>query len=148
MNVKQISVGLNNSPGTVLEMSRVLFNNNIELRAITVAESSTFTIVRVIVDNILWASSVLKEAGFTVSLNDVIAIKVPDIPEGFTKVLEVLNNAGINIDYMYEICGRRTQPGKSGIPLLVFKVDDVDAAVEAFTSAGIRVLGQGELSAV
>ena len=97
MNVKQISVVLNNCPGTVLGMAKTLSEHKIDMRAITVADSSTFTTVRLIVDNVLWASSVLKDAGFTVSLNDVIAVEVPDVTGGLAKVLEVLSNADINV---------------------------------------------------
>ena len=150
MNVKQISVVLNNCPGTVLGMAKTLSEHKIDMRAITVADSSTFTTVRLIVDNVLWASSVLKDAGFTVSLNDVIAVEVPDVTGGLAKVLEVLSNADINIEYMYEIRGNKKHVsiGGGGIPLLVFKVDDTETAVREFTSAGIRILGQGELPAL
>lgn len=150
VNVKQISVVMSNEPGSVLRMARVLSARKIDMRALTVAESSTFSTVRLIVDNVLWASSVLKEAGFTVSLNDVTAIEVPDVPGGLTKVLEVLDTEGINIEYMYEIQGRKIPMslGGGGMSLLVFRLNDNDKAVGAFIDEGIRVLGQGELSAV
>lgn len=150
MNVKQISVVLSNEPGSVLRMARTLSENDIYIRALTVADSSTFSTVRIIVDNVLWASSVLKEAGFTVSLSDVIAAGVPDTADGLAHVLEVLDGAGINIDYMYEIRGNRRHVAAGGaeLQIFVFKVSDNEGASEAFGFAGIKIFGQGELSAV
>lgn len=150
MNVKQISVVMSNEPGSVLRMARTLSENDIYLRALTVAESSTFSTVRIIVDNVLWASSVLKEAGFTVSLSDVIALGVPDTADGLAHVLEVLDGAGINIDYMYEICGNRRHITADGaeLQIFVFRMSDNEGAAEALESAGIKVFGQGKLSGV
>ncbi|MBQ7170615.1 MAG: hypothetical protein IJR63_12020 [Synergistaceae bacterium] len=150
MNVKQISVVMSNEPGSVLRMARTLSENDIYIRALTVADSSTFSTVRIIVNNVLWASSVLKEAGFTVSLSDVIAAGVPDTADGLAHVLEVLDGAGINIDYMYEIRGNRRHVtgGGAELQIFVFKVSDNTRTVEAFESAGIKIFGQGELSGV
>ena len=150
MNVKQISVVLSNEPGSVLKMAQTLSENDIYIRALTVADSSTFSTVRIIVDNVLWASSVLKDAGFTVNLSDVIAAGVPDTSGGLAEVLKVLYGAGINIDYMYEIRGNRMHfsAGGTELQIFVFKVSDNAKTVEAFSTAGIEIFGQGELSAL
>ena len=150
MNVKQISVVMSNEPGSVLRMAKTLSKNDIYIRALTVADSSTFSTVRIIVDNVLWASSVLKEAGFTVSLSDVIAVGVPDTPDGLASVLEILDASGINIDYMYEIRGNRRHITTEGtdMQLFVFKVSDNAGTIEAFDAEGVKVFGQGELSAL
>ena len=150
MNVKQVSVVMSNEPGSVLRMARTLSSNDIYIRALTVAESSTFSTVRIIVDNVLWASSVLKDAGFTVSLNDVVAVGVPDTADGLAHVLEILDGAGINIDYMYEIRGnnRHLTPDGEDMQLFVFRMSDNNGAIEAFSSAGIKVFEQGDLSGI
>ena len=86
-----------------MEVAGILAENNINIKAITVAESSDYAIVRIIVDNVLWTASVLKRAGFISSFTDVFAMEVPNVPGGLIKILKVMKGAGINIEYMYAV---------------------------------------------
>ena len=103
MSVKQISVFLENKPGCLHEMTKVLADAKIDLRGLSLAETSEFGIVRLIVDDVLGTATVLKDAGFVSSLTDVIAVEVPNVPGGLNKVLEILHGEKINIEYTNDL---------------------------------------------
>ncbi|MBQ7220586.1 MAG: hypothetical protein IJS28_06355 [Synergistaceae bacterium] len=145
MNVKQISVLLDNSPGKLCEMTEVLAEKRISIRALTVANSTDTSTVRLIVDNVIWTSSVLRDAGFTVSFSDVLAVEVPNVPGGLTGVLSILKAGGVNIEYMYDVGARQAVYG--GHVCIMFRFSDNERAAEVLNDAGIRMLGQGELAA-
>ena len=144
MNVKQISVELDNSPGKLYEMTEVLAAHSISIRGLTVANSADTSTVRIVVDNVIWTSSVLRDAGFTVSFTDVVALEMPNMPGGLSGVLRVLNDGGVNIDYMCDMGGRYS--AYDGRICIVFKFSDNERALEILRAEGIRMLGQGELS--
>ena len=144
MNVKQISVVLDNVPGALCKMTDVLAEKRISIRALTVADSADFSTVRLIVDNVLWASSVHTKAGFRVSSTDVLAVEVLNIPGGLNKFLHLLKESGVNIEYMYAIGGRYSSFGEN--ICLVFKFADNERAAEVLASAGIKLIGHGELA--
>ena len=95
MSIKQISVFVENKPGAMSAMTAVLAENNIDMRALSLAETSDFGIVRIIVDNIYSATTVLKDAGYIHSVTDVLGVAIPNVPGGVNKVLNVLEDAGI-----------------------------------------------------
>ena len=101
MAIKQLTVFVENKPGSMSAMTAVLAENNINMRALSLAETSDFGIVRIIVDDIYKATTVLKDAGYIHSVTDVIAVGLPNIPGGLNKVLNILEGAGLNIEYMY-----------------------------------------------
>ena len=105
MSIKQISVFVENKPGSMSAMTAVLAENNINMRALSLAETSDFGIVRIIVDDIYKATTVLKDAGYIHSVTDVIAVGLPNIPGGLNKVLNILEGVGLNIEYMYAFLG-------------------------------------------
>ena len=144
MSVKQISVFLENRPGCLHEMTKVLADSNIDLRGLSLAETSEFGIVRLIVDDVLGTATVLKDAGFINSLTDVLAVEVPNVPGGLNKVLEILDGAGVNIEYMYAILGNK----KSESAYMIFRVDDNTKAADALNNARVKILDQSELSAL
>ena len=144
MSVKQISVFLENRPGCLHEMTKVLADNSIDLRGLSLAETSEFGIVRLIVDDVLGTATVLKDAGFINSLTDVLAVEVPNVPGGLNKVLEILDGAGVNIEYMYAILGNK----KSESAYMIFRVDDNTKAADALNNARVKILDQSELSAL
>ena len=146
MNVKQISVELDHVPGTLYEMTTVLANNGINIRALTVAQSTDTSTVRIIVDNIIWASSVLRNMGFEPIYTEVIAVEVPNIAGGLNRILEVLKNGYINIEYLYNIGTKYAHNSRN--TCIIFKFTDNEKAVEVLNSAGIRLLGHGDLSAL
>ena len=144
MSVKQISVFLENKPGCLYEMTKALAENKIDLRGLSLAETSDFGIVRLIVDDVLGTATVLKDAGFVSSLTDVIAVEVPNVPGGLNKVLEILNGEKINIEYMYAILGNKT----SETAYMIFRVNDNLNASSALNNAGVKIMEPEELSAL
>ena len=142
MAIKQISVFLENKPGTLLKMTGVLAANNIDMRALSLAETKDFGIVRMIVDDINTAASALKDADFINSMTDVVAVLIPDEPGGLDKVLQVLNEARVNIEYMYAFLGSSGDDGA----YMIFRVGDCKAAEEALIARQIKVVTQEEIA--
>lgn len=136
MSVKQISVFVENKPGAMSAMTSVLAENNIDMRALSLAETGDFGIVRIIVKDIYKATTVLKDAGYIHSLTDVLGVKIPDVPGGINKVLTILENAGVNIDYMYAFMGNR----ETKHAYMIFRVENVSAAQNALVAQGIHMI--------
>ena len=144
MSVKQISVFLENRPGCLHEMTKALADANIDLRGLSLAETSDFGIVRLIVDDVLGTANTLKDAGFVASMSEVLAVEVPNVPGGLNRVLEILSGTGINVEYMYAILGNKS----SDTAYMIFKVNDNEKAAFALNIAGVKILGAEELSAL
>ena len=142
MSVKQISVFLENRPGCLYEMTEALAKNNIDMRGLSLAETSDFGIVRLIVDDVLNTATVLKSSDFVCSLTDVLAVSVPNVPGGLNKVLGILHNAGINVEYMYAILASK----KTESAYMIFRVNDNAKAEAELNSAGVKLITQQELS--
>ncbi len=142
MSVKQISVFLENRPGCLHEMTQALANAKIDLRGLSLAETSDFGIVRLIVDDVLNTATVLKDAGFVASLTDVLAVEVPNVPGGLNKVLGILNSTGVNVEYMYAILGNK----KSESAYMIFRVNDNGKAASALELENVTILDQATLS--
>ncbi len=136
MSVKQISVFLENKPGALYAMTGVLAQNKVDMRAFSLAETSDFGIARIIVSDIYAATTILREAGYVHSISEVLAVSVPDVPGGLNKVLQVLTDAGVNVEYMYVF------PGSSKNAYMVFRVTDTDAAESALTARKINLVSQ------
>ena len=145
MSVKQISVFLENRPGCLYEMTKVLAENDIDMRGLSLAETSDFGIVRLIVNNVLNTATVLKDAGFVNSLTPVLAVAVQNAPGGLSKVLGVLTDSEINIEYMYAIT---LAGGENGSAYMIFRVSDDTKAEAALKAAGVRLVEQAELAAL
>ena len=144
MSVKQISVFLENRPGALHDMTKALADANIDLRGLSLAETSDFGIVRLIVDDVLGTANTLKDAGFVASMSDVLAVEVPNVPGGLNKVLEILDGVGVNIEYMYAILGNKS----SETAYMIFRVDDNEKSGFALNIAGVKILSSEELSAL
>lgn len=140
MSIKQISVFLENKPGALYGMTGALAQNEVDMRALSLAETKDFGIARIIVDNLYAATTVLKEAGYVHSVTSVLGVAIPDTPGGLNRVLQVITNAGVNVEYMYAFLG-----GKSKQAYMIFRVEDVKAAAAALEERGIRTLEQEEL---
>ena len=141
MSVKQVSVFLENKPGSLAEMTKVLADNNIDMRAFSLAETSEFGIARMIVDNLYSTSTVLKEAGYVQTVSSVLAVAIPDVPGGLNQVLNILTAEQINIEYMYAFLG-----AKKDSAYMIFKVTSHHKAADALRAAGIRLVDQDELA--
>lgn len=142
MSLKQISVFVENKPGKMQHLTQVLADHNVDMRALSLAETSDFGIVRIIVDDVYAASTMLKDEGFIHSVNKVLGVAIPDEPGGLNTVLAILSEAQINVEYMYAFMG-----GKNvSHAYMIFRVEDRKAAVTALGQKGIRCIDQEELA--
>lgn len=132
--IEQVSVFLENSPGHLAQLTRALADAQINLRALMLADTSEFGVVRIICDRPRAAKAVLEDAGFGVSITSVLAVEIPDTPGGLADVLEVLGRASVNVEYAYAF----VEPGRTAA-VDIFKVDDA-AAADALIVAGINVI--------
>lgn len=105
MSIKQISVFLENQPGALYAMTGVLAQNKVDMRALSLAETKDFGIVRMIVDNVYAATTILKDAGYVHSVTPVVGVAIPDTPGGLNRVLQVLTDERVNVEYMYAFLG-------------------------------------------
>ena len=141
MSLKQISVFLENKPGTLHAMTTALAQNGVDMRALSLAETKDFGIVRLIVDNVYAATTVLKDAGFIHSLTPVLGVMIPDEPGGLNQVLQVLDGAAVNVEYMYAFLGG----ADADHAYMIFRVEDNNAAAEALASRGIKTLEEADI---
>ena len=125
MKLKQLSVFVENKPGSVSRPCKALTNDGINITTLTLADTKDFGILRFIIDDWQKAYDVLKEKNFAVSVNDVIALEVSDVPGGLSTVLEKLEERGLNVEYMYA-----SVYGSNNRAVLVFRFDDTDSALE------------------
>jgi len=135
MRVEQIAVFLENKSGRLAEITSVLAQNNINIRALSVADTADFGILRLIVDKVDAAKKVLKENGFTVGKTNVIAVEVPDRVGGLAGVLKTIETSGLNVEYMYAFVNKS---GENAV--LIFRFDDMDAAIAALTKDKFTIL--------
>lgn len=143
MQIQQISVFLENKPGAFCYLAGILSQNGINMRAMSVAETADFGILRIIVDDTEKTKAVLTENGCIFSVTPVIAVEVEDHPGSLMKILEVLRDAEITLDYMYAFITRRSDSA-----YLVFRVSDPAAAVSILEKAGINVADRKQLNLV
>ncbi|MEF9853407.1 MAG: ACT domain-containing protein [Hydrogenoanaerobacterium sp.] len=135
MTIKQLSVFVENKPGRLAEITDTLENNNINIMALSVADTTNFGILRIIVNSPDKAVEALKGAGFTVSLTNVIAIGVNDCPGGLSKAMHSLCDAGMSVEYMYAFVGR-----KENFAYVILRVEDTAAAEQALTKSGVMII--------
>ena len=124
MRVEQIAVFLENKSGRLAEITRILAENEINIRALSVADTADFGILRLIVDKVDKAKEVLRARGFTVGKTNVVAVEVPDRAGGLAGVLKIAHEAGLNVEYMYAFVNRS---GANAV--LIFRFDEMDKAI-------------------
>ena len=144
MTVNQISVFLENKPGTLTTMTGLLAENGIDMRALSLAETKDFGIVRIIVDDVYKATTVLKDGGFIHQLTPVLAVLIPDEPGGLHQVLEVLRKVEVNVEYMYAFLGG----GDVDHAYMIFRVQDVKKAGSARAAKGIKLVNQDSIAEI
>ncbi len=135
MRVEQIAVFLENKSGRLAEITRILAENEINIRALSVADTADFGILRLIVDKVDKAKEVLRSNGFTVGKTNVIAVEVPDCTGGLAGVLKVVNSADLNVEYMYAFVNKSAENA-----VLIFRFDDMDAAISTLQKKGFTLL--------
>ncbi len=132
MTIQQISVFLENRAGQLAEITNVLAQNNIDLRAIHIAETTDYGVLRLIADRAQDAANVLLNNGFILSMTPVVAAAVPDRPGGLAQLLTVLAQADVDIEYMYSMFGRG-----DGLAYMVFRVKDAEQLETILRSHGV-----------
>lgn len=140
MAVRQINVFMENRPGRLAEVTRLLGDGGVNIRALSLADTADFGVLRFIANDPDRAVRVLHGAGFTVRETTVLAVEVPDRPGGLAGALACLDSAGLNVEYMYAFVGKSGEKA-----LVVLRVEATAPAEEALRSGGYRTLGEEEV---
>ncbi|MDD6219788.1 MAG: ACT domain-containing protein [Clostridia bacterium] len=140
MAISQISVFVENRPGRLADITAVLAENGIDIRALSIADTSDYGILRLIVNNPDDAVLVLKKEGMTASATQVLGIAIPDEPGGFAKAIRVLADADISVEYAYAFITPNI-----GKAYVIIRVENNEKAAAALTRAGIELIDQAEI---
>lgn len=135
MKVEQISVFLENKPGALADVTRILGEAGINIRALSLADTKDFGILRLIVNDNEKAKTVLGARGFTVRKTEVVAVEVPDRPGGLAAIMKILADAEINVEYLYAFV---QQSGQNAI--IIFRFDETDRAIEVLAERNVPIL--------
>ena len=141
MSVNQVSVFLENKPGTLNKLTEVLAKHNINIRALSLADTSEFGIVRMLVNDVFEATNVLKEENFVASVTPVLAYEISDETGSLNKLLESFSAANINVEYMYAFAGKQNA-------YMIFRVKDTKNAENILKGKGLKSLIQEEIAEV
>ena len=137
MLIKQISVFVENKEGRLAEITETIAKAGVDIRALSIADTTDFGILRLIVDKPHETEKVLRDSGFTVSVTSVIAVGIDDVPVGFAKPMRVLANAHIDVEYMYAFISRDTKKA-----YVILRVNDNATATKVLEEAGIVLLDE------
>ena len=140
MQIQQLSVFIENKPGRLAEITEVLVNADVDIRAISVADTSDFGILRVIVDRPKEAVIALREHGMTVSLTNVLAVGIPDEKGSFSKVIRILADAGIDVEYIYAFVSRDKDKA-----YVIIRTEKSTRAAEVLVQSGVEILTEEAL---
>jgi hypothetical protein len=141
--IKQISVFVENKPGRLLDVVEILGNSNIDIKAISLADSSDFGIVRLICENPESAYEVINNSGFTASLTEVLAIAISDKPGSLAKVLRALKESNVNIEYMYGFSAKTKDHA-----VMIIKVSNLEETIKCCISNNVQVLSENDISSI
>lgn len=141
MFIKQISVFVENTTGRLSAFTKTLADNGINMKALCIADTVDFGILRCIVDDPEKATRILNENGFTASITEVLAVEMRDIPGGLHSILEILSNASIGVDYVYSIIR-----SKEDFAVIVIKVAKPKEAAAVLSSEGVKLYCQSDLA--
>ncbi len=140
MKAEQISIFLENKAGRLSEVTGILSDAGVNIRALSLADTTDFGVLRLIVDDNAKAEQTLKNMGFTVRKTRVVAVEVRDQPGGLHEILDTLFQAGINVEYMYAFV---QQSGNNAV--MIFRFDNLDEAIRVLTENGIAIINGAEL---
>lgn len=135
MRITQISIFLENRKGRLYDVCQVLGENQINIIALTIAETESFGVLRIVVDKVEEAVNVLKEHQFVANLTEVIVVEVENKPGGLAKVLKILDDNNINIEYMHAF-----MKNKSDNSYMVFRIDNIDEAVNILQKYNFKIV--------
>ncbi len=143
MRVEQLAVFLENKSGRLAEITSIMAEKKINIRALSVADTADFGILRLIVDDVNSARDALKSHGFTVSIANVLAVEVPDKVGGLAMVLKSLEKAGLNVEYMYAFVNKSGEDA-----VLLFRFEDMDKAISTLKQDGYTLLSGAQICAL
>ena len=140
-NVRQISVFMDNKPGQLSGVMEIIKESGINVRALSLADTKDFGILRIIVHDTEKAVDALKDAGYAVTVNEIVAITIPDSPGQLSRVLEILGKDNVNLEYLYAFIGASDRAVS-----FVLRVNDNDAAAASLTKGGIIQLTENDIA--
>ena len=141
MAIKQLTVFIQNKKGTVVSVTEILAKNDINLRALSIAETQDFGILRLIVNDEAKAEKVLRENGYLIKVIDVVGVKIGDAPGKLTAALDVLDKANINVEYLYAFMARTEKHA-----YVVLRVEDNAEAESVLISAGFKMISEADIN--
>ena len=141
MAIKQLTVFVQNKKGTVVSVTDILSKNNINIRALSIAETQDFGILRLIVNDEVTAEKVLLENGYLIKVIDVVGVKIGDAPGKLTEALDRLDKANINVEYLYAFMVRTEKHA-----YVVLRVEDNSIAEATLTEAGFKMISQADIN--
>jgi hypothetical protein len=140
MKITQISVFLENKKGRLYDVAALLGKSSINIRALNIAETDDFGVLRMVVDKPKEALAALKNGGFVANTTDIVAVEIDDSPGGLSKVLKVLSDADINVEYMYGFIERRSDNA-----IMVFRFESPESAIDKLIKSGMKVMNETEV---
>ena len=143
MKAEQISVFLENKSGRLADVASVLASADVNIRALSLADTTDFGILRLIVNDTEKAKQVLKDNGFTVGKTEVIGVEVADRPGGLAEILNVMKDNNINVEYMYAFLQKSASKA-----IIIFRFDELEKAIDVLQKAGIKILKGEEIYSI
>jgi len=140
MNISQLSVFVENKPGHLQKVLKVLADEDINIITLTIADTSDFGIIRMIVNETEKAERLLKEKNITCSLTDVLAVKIDNSPGALNKTIDAFSNNDVNIEYMYAFTSQ-----KNNNPVMIFRIDDIDKAKSMAENQNIHIIKKEDI---
>jgi len=140
MSIKQLTVFVENKQGTVVSITDILSKNNINIRALSIAETEDFGILRLIVNDVNAAEKMLTDAGYLIKITDVVGVKIGDAPGKLTEALKILDENKINLEYLYAFMARTERHA-----YVVLRVEDNDLAKKALTTSGFHIITEADV---
>ena len=141
MAIKQLTVFIQNKQGSVVSVTDILSKNNINLRALSIAETQDFGILRLIVNDVETAKKALSDNGYLIKVTDVVGVKIGDAPGKLTAALSVLDKSGINMEYLYAFMARTEKHA-----YVVLRVEENDKAESALIKAGYKMISDADIN--
>ena len=141
MAIKQLTVFVENKQGALVDITEILSKNEINLRALSIAETQDFGLLRIIVNDVEKAESILKEDGYIIKITDVVGVKIGDAPGKLTGALKVLDEKKINMEYLYAFMARTEKHA-----YVVIRVEDNATAEKALTDAGFHLIEEADIN--
>ena len=141
MKITQLSVFLENRAGRLADIATTLGDIGVNIRAMSLADTTDFGVLRLIVNDTAKARQVLKDLGFAVRLTEVLAVEIPDRPGELGRLLRIIEQAGLNLEYVYGFVEKNSDNA-----ILIIRFDDLDRAIAAIQAKGIRILDDSRLS--